>query len=311
MSSLSTQVDWEENIALWGPTSAGKSWMIRALCKELAWYNQHDPEFNYRVIDHNNQPISINPPTRADILPTDSAVDRIIHFHREGKKKTPRHIISAQTHRINIHDNRGLNLVEALRSPGQDRIVDTTLEDSPYVIAVLDPTTFLGKTTHSASSSSTPSASLPGALVTVPEYLDSVHALCHFLSSTSAGDKNKYLAICINKADSFALKSPPWQLIRMLFGREMFDLLEGFRGRLKINAFATSSVGYYWDRGIQKANANALGEIVRPDQWKPCNVVAPFFWIFENKERDRLQRRGGLLGQSLEDYIPYPPIRPC
>ena len=306
MSNLSYQNDRDADIALWGPTSAGKSWMIRALSRELHWYNQRDPEFHYRVTGQGGQVYSWQPPTSVSVPATPDPVDRVIQFHREAKKQTNQHRISSFLHTINLHDNAGLNLVQAMHSPGMDDIVETTLESSPHVIAVLDPTTIPRQSIPGGSSS--PTGSPPGTLASVAAYQDSVNALCHFLTRTRA--EKKFLAVCINKVDALGLKSPPNQLLRMLFHQAMDDILESYHAVITIKVFATSSVGYYTERGVQKSNITSVGEIERPNLWRPC-VAAPFFWIFEQKERERLGKRKGFLGPSLDEYISYPPIRRC
>lgn len=296
----------DANIALWGPTSAGKSWMIRALSWELAWYNQRDPEFHYRVVGASGQVYSWQPPTGTSVPATMDPVDREIQFNREPKRNSTRHRVSAFMHRLVLHDNAGLNLVKALHSPGMDAIVETTFEFAPYVIAVLDPTT-LPRVTGSASASATVNPS-SGMLTSVSEYLDSINTLCHFL--VRAGSGKKYLAVCLNKVDMLGWNPPPQQILRMIFGQAMQDVLDGYHAQIDIKVFATSSVGYYIEHGERKPNITAQGEIAQPNSWQPC-VAAPFFWIFEHKERERLARSRGIFSSSLDDYYPYPPPRRC
>jgi GTPase SAR1 family protein len=283
----------QKDIALWGPPSSGKSWIIRALNKDLFWYSQHDPEFSYTLEYEGGRSVEISPPTTSNIPPTAGPNDRFLIFTRQGKKDTPSHRLSNFSHHINLHDDAGESLIEAPLFSGKFPITEDTINASPYVIALLDPSL----NTNSGLNS-------PSSLIM---YLESVRFLCEALSRPMYG--KKFLAICVNKIDRTKIKREPWMCVKSLFGQTMYDLIWSYKSScasLAIEAFITSSVGQYREGSSMKPNFDPhTGNILYPDRWKPFNVVKPFFWIFEGLEREILGKRSNP-PYSQAKYIPYP-----
>lgn len=276
--------------------------MIRALNKELFWYGQHDPEFSYTLTREDGRPVELIPPSKTGVPPTDDSIDRILIFTRQGKRDTPSHKLSSFSHHINLHDDKGANLVDAVKSRGKFPVTEDALETSPYIITILDPT----QVTQNAMEATTQAA--------LTTYLENVQFLCDMLSNIPFG--KKFMAICISKIDTTEIKREPWMCIKSLFGQTMYDLISTYNNpgsSLAIEAFVTSSVGHYHEGLIAKSNYDSQnGTILYPDQWTPCNVAKPFFWIFEHLERETLDKQRGF-SLSQANYIPYPTEyeRPC
>jgi len=295
------------DIALWGPTGSGKTWLIHALAKELVWYSRHDPEFDYQVMDQAGMPVDISPPSLSVIGPTHGHEDRSWQFQRTPRQESKSHQISAHTHNINVHDDKGASLVEALQIPDQHPMTLITLRESTNVIALLDPTLLESSSVQSPINLISGSAS--SNLKSKAEYAQMIQYLCHLMVSQARNQDERYLAVCITKIDLLNIRRDPNILVEPLFGTSMAHILDSYKNQIKIKIFATSAVGYYWDSSKRKSNYDpATREVRYPSSWEPFNVAAPFFWIFECNERLRLNR--GWLGPfRQENYLGYPSPR--
>lgn len=288
--------NWEQSIALWGPTGSGKTWLIQALNQELKWYSQHDPEFHYRMTDSDGRFLSVMAP---EPKPTPRIEDRLWRFAREPKKDTKAHRISAHAHQINVHDDKGASLVDAVYSPGQNPLTEITLQTADSLLVLLDPTLVQGSLVAQPATSG-------GSLYTQRQYTYLVQALLEKVAETQ---EERYVAACLTKVDRMDLQRDAWQYIHILFGPDMVYLLQNSGQGVQTQAFATSAVGFYLQGGKTHSNYDdSSGQVRYPDRWKPFNVAAPFFWLFENVEKQRLKKTPNVfLEDRLKYYIGYPP----
>jgi GTPase SAR1 family protein len=299
-------------IALWGPTGSGKTWLMMSFGKAL--FDLKDPEFEYRLLDPESHPVNaLEPPAQK---PTEEMRDEVWLFQRIGRQRTPAHDLSVHTHFINLHDFKGIDTVELTK-----REVVRSIEESHHVILLLDP--FLLANTKLADPQEALANRIPGMESTTKgqytqnQYATHVANLLDLLGRHNRPDR--YIAVCFTKIDLLGVQGrDPWQLIDAYFGAAMHTQLKNYAAQIKssgheqMQAFCVSAAGYL-DGPERKSNYDpATGHLLVPDQWQPFRVEAPFFWIFDNIERQRLAHKGGgvtrfLFGnERLKKYIPYP-----
>ncbi|HNB93320.1 MAG TPA: hypothetical protein PKV31_10430, partial [Saprospiraceae bacterium] len=139
------------------------------------------------------------------------------------------------------------------------------------------------------------------------EYTQIIHYLLMTLSKNSP--QKRYLAMCITKMDKMRIQGSPWTLLKRLFGQEMFIVLENYKKLFDIEVFVTSAAGFVKDKkdnmGVKVSN-EVDGDIKDISQWQPVNTAAPFFWIFENREKEKIKSSGNSFSNNLRYYIEYP-----
>lgn len=276
-------------IALWGPTGSGKSWLINAFAYSLRQINDHSEDFEYMLSDKFSNMMLGSPPTS---VATKGIEDSTYVFSRIPKKNTPAHQISASVHRIVIHDAKGADTVNLMNSSS-----NATMTYSKYVIALLDPTLL----------------STPRNLSKMG-YTELLNSLLLKMAQKRGEGKAQKLAICITKIDTLRVKmGDPYELLEICFGKEMHDTIRRYATTFDIKLFPISPAG--WTNNAKENTSNfdsQTGVLLRPDNWKPYNVEAPFFWFFESSERERIKQSatglsGLLFGKQREAmYIPYP-----
>jgi GTPase SAR1 family protein len=317
-------------IAFWGPSSSGKTWLMQSLARSLHKINQDDSEFEYVLA----QPEALAP-TRASVSAqapqnqaTSDAYDKVWLFQRKVRPghDTPAHRVSAHCHSIVVRDAPGELLMQ-----GVNNVVMVPLRDAQCILAVLDPSLIDSATPVAASaqperstnqglaalfgSSSATAAPSPGFgtsfQYTQAQYTTMVSNLLQLLSSAPRPDR--HVAVCITKVDQLGVQGrSPWQVIEVYFGAEMVKLLKSYTGKMAIEAFGVSAAGYL-DAYRQQPNFDpGTRSLLSPDKWQPFAVETPFFWLFTYLERQRLAQGGGRVPRwyfsrdRLARYIGYP-----
>lgn len=276
-------------LAVWGPTNSGKTWLLRALAKELAWYNKHDDKFNYHLTRSDGRRVIAMPPTPN---PSQGIEDKAYKFHRTSKGNSVQQRISAQAHNIILRDNKGSDLVDALE--GKNRQAAVSLANADGVIALLE-----------ANFQRLPGGAA-GIVTNEIVYATLLQDLCELLISKSLPNNHpRFLALCITKFDRLkTISNHGEDTFNTFFGGLIPEVLASYRDRLNVNIFNTSAVGYcHQGRRIVPNLEPRTGNILRPDSWHPFNTAAPFFWIFETIERKRLG------SERTQMYISYPNVR--
>lgn len=312
------------DIALWGPTGSGKDWLIRGFAKELEYFNREYPDFSFELYDDDNTPIITVPPSDQSVPGTIESEDFVLKFVRRPSSPKPDHphIISAHTHNINIHNDKGANTIAGLIDQKTYEQTFRTIMNSQYVIVVLDPTYIVrgsnenkllpeNSNGETSSMGSNTGDALPSIaqkkIYTADEYTQLVQYLLLALAKEESV-KNRHLAICLSKMDKKGVRGNSWDLLKRLFGQNMYDLLKHYRQVFEIEVFATSSAGFKKTKnslGTKSSNEDK-GKLIDPSAWQPVNTALPFFWIFENKEKEKLNEGRNFFSSELKDYIEYP-----
>lgn len=314
-------------IAFWGPSSSGKTWLMQSLARSLHKINQDDAEFEYVLA----QPEALAP---ANVVQapqnqaTSDAYDKVWLFQRKVRPEhdDPAHRMSAHSHSIVVRDAPGELLMQ-----GVNNVVMVPLRDAQCVIAVLDPSLIdtaeaapaaqperaatQGLASLFGSSSSGPSAPTPSYGVsfqyTQAQYTQMMSNLLLLLSS--APQPNRHVAVCITKVDQLGVQGrSPWQVVEVFFGAEMAKLLRSYETKMAIETFTVSAAGYL-DAYRQQPNFDpGTRSLLSPERWTPFAVETPFFWLFSHLERQRLAEGGGgvprwyFKKERLARYIGYP-----
>jgi hypothetical protein len=316
-------------IAFWGPSSSGKTWLMQSLARSLHRLNQDDAEFEYVLAQPEAlAPISAQAPQNQA---TSDAYDKVWLFQRKVRPEhdTPAHRLSAHSHSIVVRDAPGELLMQ-----GVNNVVMVPLRDAQCIIAVLDPSLIEAaapvaanaqpeRATNQglaalfgASGSGTATATAAPGLgtsfqYTQAQYTQMMSNLLQLLSS--APRPNRHVAVCITKVDQLGVQGrSPWQLIEVYFGADMAKLLKSYAGKMEIEAFGVSAAGYL-DAYRQQPNFDpGTRSLLSSEKWQPFAVETPFFWLFTHLERQRLAQGGGRVprwyfrNDRLARYIGYP-----
>ena len=317
-------------IAFWGPSSSGKTWLMQSLARALHKINQDDPEFEYVLA----QPEAVaQAQAKAFQAPqnqaTSDAYDKVWMFQRKVRPEhdTPAHRLSAHTHSIVVRDAPGELLMQ-----GVNNVVMVPLRDAQCVIAVLDPSLIDNAAAAPAAQQTEQAAARQGLAAlfgasaaqaaaapqtgaafqyTQAQYTLMVSNLLQLLTSQPRPDR--HVAVCVTKVDQLGvLGRSPWQVVEVFFGAEMAQVLRSFQSKMQIEAFTVSAAGYL-DATREAPNFDpGTRSLLAPDRWQPFAVETPFFWLFTHLERKRLAEGGGSVPRwyfkrdRLARYIGYP-----
>jgi hypothetical protein len=280
-------------IALWGPTGSGKTWLISAFAQSLELLNSKNSnyDFSFVLTDGDGNQIYGYPPVPP---PTQGFEDTTYFFSRVPKLKSPRHQISASVHRIVIHDDKGGSLLELTTTTSYSSIFY-----SNFVIALLDPTLVEGHRKE-------------GFRYTSHEYATLVKTLLEQMTKNKRKEKQN-IAFCISKSDTIGASGDSYHLLERHFGSEMSQVIHIYKQQMNIELFSVSSAGNIKQNvGIISNFDPQSGTLRDISKWMPYGVTSPFFWFFETIERERIKMSakglsGILYGKKREEmYIPYP-----
>jgi hypothetical protein len=317
-------------IAFWGPSSSGKTWLMQSLARALHRLNEEDAEFEYVLAQPSAQaPISSNqaPQNQA----TSDAYDRVWLFQRKVRPEydTPAHRLSAHSHTIVVRDAPGELLMQ-----GNSNVVMVPLRDAQCVIVVLDPSLIDTADAEAPAAQPEPAAARQGLAAlfgstaapattapapqngvayqyTQAQYTQMVSNLMQLLAA--AGKPDRHVAVCVTKVDQLGMQGrDPWQVVEVYFGSEMAQLLRGYKSRMRIEAFSVSAAGYLDEFREQPNYDPGTRSLLSPERWQPFAVETPFFWMFTYLERRRLSQGGGGIPRwyfkkdRLDKYVGYP-----
>ena len=275
----------EQEIALWGPSTSGKTWLVYSLGKALM--HLADPLFEYKLwqVDTQGKPVRANL-TIADKKPNQKHQDEIWLFQRLPHEELvgSGRFLSTHTHRIKLHDLKGDDTREL-----KEAVTTASLLNSPKILLMLDPTITVPNQSKSLGSVA------EEGKITQDKYCADVRRLFdHWVTADELPGRS--VALCFTKIDQLNVqKRDPWQLIAAYFGQCMIDLLKDYEGAWAMKAFCVSAVGYLSNG---KANYDiATRSLDNLEEWRPYNVTSPFFWLFQESEKQRLQRAGNAAAQ--------------
>ena len=323
------------NITLWGPSGAGKDWLINAFVKELEHYNLIDKDFHFEMGTVNGGdpiPTPLNPMPPINIAPTTEAYDYHYSFRRVARFPVDRaRDLSARNHEIIIHNDKGQVLIDCLDDQISFEATFQTLINTQNIFLVLGP---LPKDMQHANltvtqpseprqegtdddkfpddaevyiHSSGNNNDITGLSNINPawgkaEYLQFVRLL---FSSLKRVPGRRNIAVCMTKADQETRKGDAWDILRSRYGSLFCRELEVHGLQHNIQVFYTSAAGYLRQGGRDLPNfqGGTLRDTVR---WRPVNTAAPFFWIFEQIERASLPKKSIFGMDPQEIYMPFP-----
>jgi hypothetical protein len=301
----------ETEVAVWGPTQSGKDWLYRGFAKELEYYNHNNGNsgfrFDLRTLyrgEDNYRSVLVNPPD--EISPTSSSEDHMHSFQRMSTQKDDAHLISAHTHKINFHNNRGADLVASLMDPNRFEEIFLAIVRSRFLLITLDPK-FENQTTGT-DDDYYPDIAMHGGL-SKDQYFQILSMLLQTLADKNIPDR--YIAVCMTKLDAIKVTDVrPWVLLERVFGQRIYKLLNDYRTTFNIEAFATSAAGYVHRKDGPVPNFDG-GKLLDKENWDPRNCAAPFFWVFQNSELERIRLSSNFLNKesNLRKYIKYPSWR--
>ena len=307
----------ETEITVWGPTQSGKDWLYRGFVKALEEYTHKSEDFDFKLqkkhpTDKDFTLVRVEPPD--GIVPTSAGEDYIHVFSRKPKlarSNDDKLKISAYTHYINFHNNRGSDLVAALLDPERFETALLPVKRSPYILVILDPN-FEQSEALSLSAEDIeeyPEMALKPGLTKAQYY-----EILTILLETLANEKipNRQVAVCITKTDMLKISSnDTWYLLERVFGQRIQRLFYNYKSIFNIEVFATSAAGYVVKRGKFEANFSD-GKLLDQENWNPVNCAAPFFWMFQKKEIEQIKKNSNFLNKesNLRSYVRYPsPLR--
>jgi hypothetical protein len=314
-------------IAFWGPSSSGKTWMMQSLARSLRKINQDDTEFEYVLVESQAPSATQAPQNQA----TAEAYDRVWLFQRKVRPDhdTAAHRMSAHSHSIVARDAPGELLMQ-----GINNIVMVPLRDAQCVVALLDPSLVENTAAMPAAAEQVGQAASNQGLAalfgsaaaaghepapghglsfqyTQAQYTQMVSNLLQLLASAPRPDR--HVAICVTKVDQLGVQGrSPWQVIEVYFGSDMARLLKSYAGKMSIEAFSLSAAGYLDAYRRQPNYDPGTRGLLSPERWQPFAVEAPFFWLFTHIEHHRLAQGGSRLArwyfgrERLKRYIGYP-----
>ena len=316
-------------IAFWGPSSSGKTWLMQSLARSLHRINEDDAEFEY-VLAQPQALTAISPSAAPQNQATSDAYDKVWLFQRKVRPEfdTPAHRLSAHSHSIVVRDAPGELLMQ-----GNSNVVMVPLRDAQCVITVLDPSLIDTTAAEAAPAQAEPAAARQGLAAlfggaaapaaapapgygvsfqyTQAQYTQMMSNLLQLLAATARPER--HVAVCVTKVDQLGVQGRnPWQVVEVYFGAEMAQLLRSYASRMRIEAFCVSAAGFLDDAREQPNFDPGTRSLLSPDRWQPFAVETPFFWMFTHLERRRLAQGGGGIPRwyfkkdRLDRYIGYP-----
>jgi hypothetical protein len=224
-------------------------------------------------------------------------------FHRSAFVPDQQHHLSEHVHAMQITVLPGQKCLESSFTSSDHESARFVLSGSQCVIIVLDPLRLESR--NIGGMTGMPGESLIDKQVwSQDEYVRLVHHLLELL--TRKDSPGRVVAVCISKMDQVPARGTPWEILEQLFGAQMQQMLQYYRSRLSLEVCAATSFG-------EMQLGGPAAERLDPDQWqawKPFNAAAPFFHLFQVKERAVVN--GGPLSALLfgwwrtKQYLNYP-----
>ena len=262
----------DQEIFLWGPSGSGKTYLINALKRELQLMGNdlHEEMFVLKDMDGNRISGILAQPIEATSSPTtyELMLERIDNRLWE----------TIVRHRIIIQDDSGDALLKMTETGN--------LGDERFGIILIDASLIsnIGATKNSDT-----------LVLNHDEIRSNIDKIIRLIDVLSKKPHKSYLAICLSKMDQIHLRwKDPKVLAEICLGSKSVSQLCNYaslRSKIELSYFITSSVGYCWDANNQEwPNYNpSSGSIHNIEAWRPWNVTAPFFWLFQKLETEFYQ----------------------
>lgn len=320
----------QTSIVLWGPTQAGKDWLIQAFVRELEMLNDFNDNFHYRLTENlpGNAPFIIRAQTPSN-NPSIGPSDIEYQFERLSlaKNQSREHGITERVgkHKIIIHNNAGGILAKCLTEPAFLPATYQTLTNADNIFLVMGPPS------EKQSHSETPRRNMSLEKNNIAEMIE-VAALSQNTKTSQAedtiedtafwsaqnyasflerlfqsfNDRPRNVAICMTKSDLDNFRGEHFSILERRYGPELANIVKIQSRHHTIKTFATTAAGYL---GHESNYDQTNGEIKYPNRWKPVGTTYPFFWMFELIERQRLAKEKTFFLDPRKFYIPYPKMK--
>lgn len=299
-------MDGELDIALWGTTGSGKTWLVEAFYRKIQLMNEELRRipnfFEFELID-----LDTDRPVPTDKRPKQKGTEETKYqqylFVRKGLGEGLRFDASSHCHRIALTDGQGSLMAKVGdqtlddKKKQQQRATLEILKRSGYVMAIIEAGT------DDSGTENTNHKAFSQALKDLRQLLKGQH---------------RHIAMCLTKADQYGtgIEHIP-DVKTLVLGRfnadvsdDIFKELTQFKKEDKheVQFFSMSAAGYYEDdKGERKVNKNpTTKELEEADLWRPEGVEKPFFWLFDLLERAKLQG-DNRIGPKLFDLL-YKPV---
>jgi|ADurb_H2B_01_Slu_FD_contig_41_975900_length_2471_multi_4_in_0_out_0_3 hypothetical protein len=279
------------SIALWGPTGAGKDWLVRAFNRELRSLNDWKNRFSYdlKLVRPGSDrefevPAFADPP--GDILATEESEDTKYAFYRKDTTFPVEDKRHCQRHEFILHNDAGGALVKCLENEMNHNATLETLLQSRNIIIVLGVGNLGLNTHHEPYENQEKNGEKDEKGLLFKKIMQLIDRL--------SVEPRRNIAICLTKIDLIVdenefTQQDRWNVLSEQYGNDARNYLESMKKKFSnMEVFITTSAGYVNSNGVRDKNINqdATG-LKDPAQWKPLNTVAPFFWIFEKIEDER------------------------
>lgn len=308
---------------LWGPSGAGKDYLIQGFIKETEKINTDEYEYIVDELDGIKRPgLKLSEASLPDA--TSTSETRNLKFHREcrhkdnKRKKNPFYI--NYYHRVDIHNNRGGDLIKI---PSEDPTITAPFKTAKNFIVVMDPPTELAGEAAKKRSSNDEGIGKLIKEFSSDDYSETVSLHDSRNSYTGHSREEQYrnlqnffaqldsfkteskrlVAICLTQADKHEHRGEPEGTLEKLFGEACLKLIESYNNKTtySIKIFVTTTEGF----------DSPKRDSENPSIKNPTNTASPFFWFFEEAENDRLRLSKRipqwLFGEErIRNYIPYP-----
>lgn len=326
----------QTKVALWGPSGAGKDWLFQSFVQELEYYNRRNEDFHYNLLKTRPGETDLVPviPKTPENIPTSHPEDINYVFKREALILDEAHLISVHEHDMLIHNDAGKNLVSSLNDKDTFESTFQTLIQAQSIFLVLgipNEEGTAGVTRPDMNSQPDTESDkfvsvMNGNFNSLMDHevgLHSTEALSgnwsndtyfkfmQLLLNALSNSRRRNLAVCMTKSDLLNFRGEDsWEMLERRHGVSLLNLLRLHQQKHNIEVFATSAAGYVaqGDRVMPNISPQGIREV---HLWNPINTAAPFFWIFEQIELERL-RTGPIIFRTgkIKKYISYPSPRP-
>ncbi len=269
----------ELQMALWGPPTSGKTWLLEAFGRKLFLMNEVLEEknrFALSLYDMNRRRDVVGdgrfPEPTGDATIAQNLVK--YRFVRRGLGKGFQYEASTCCHYVDILDNPGGATIQETEEEAIRESVRIQQRKAKNLILVLTKDDNLDS----------------------QEYLAKLRDLRREFNRVEG---QRRIAVCITKADEIGgpglvFSSDPQALLPLVFSDNHEQVVEFFDDLLSVEDghdvayFAVSASGY---TGTGDPNIDPIsGNLVDVDAWHPINVEEPFMWLFDRIERDRLRK---------------------
>ena len=330
-------------IALWGPQSSGKSWLLFAFQRRVRMIDENlkrgliNQDFRISLtakdIDIQNDDLLQPPAATEDIIAKRILFYRQMTPSKSSMQTSLQHKINTHSHEIMVMDNQGQMLVPGtVQKQKNDNLEEQgnpqNLSDeairrieaardfavrSPNIIVVLDSKEEKDNSKYKIS--------------------DEINK---FLNDNVLRSGRKYnIAFCLTKVDSLGEldiqgandETVQSFLIRQL-GLKGQEKIIGFAQELQQDGhearlFATSACGYMYNPDTRKRVSNLDGNntIADIENWRPEGIEKPFFWLLEKIEKNRISEieqsgnryervlwKSPMKADRVDHYLPYDSI---